>query len=195
MNKAFLAALDKKGRLWAPEKLSQVETRLPIRPFTVRVNCQIRGLTSIQKGLGKDQTPFLVNSNSIKASENVSGRVSGGNLEGLREANFTNPEGSQTGGVLFFPIRRGLIFADPERSQFCQSGRVLFLPIRRGPNFANPEGSFFANPEESCLCQSGGVTILPIRKGLVFANPEGPVFTNPEGSYFVNPEGYCLVKT
>ena len=39
------------------------------------MNCQIRGLTSIRKGLGKDHIPFLVNSNSIIASENLSGGV------------------------------------------------------------------------------------------------------------------------
>ena len=56
---------------------------LVIRPFTVRVNRRIRGLSSTRKGLGKDDTSFLVGSNSIIASENVSGRVSVGNLEGL----------------------------------------------------------------------------------------------------------------
>ena len=71
-------------RLRAPENFSQVETRLAIRPFTVRVNRQIRGLISIRKGLGKDDTPFLVSSNSIIASENVFGRVSGESLESLR---------------------------------------------------------------------------------------------------------------
>ena len=111
-------SLDEKGRLWAPEYISQVENRLAIRPFTVRVNNQIRGLISIRKGLGKDETPFLVNSYSIKASQNVSGRVLGDNLESLREAIFSNPEGSQSGGVLFLPIRRGHNFANPERSCF-----------------------------------------------------------------------------
>ena len=85
------------------------------------MNCRIRGLASIRKGLGKEITPFLVSSNSILASENVFGRVSGENFESLLKAFFANPEGSQ----------------------FCQSGGVLFLPIRRGPVFANPEGSCF----------------------------------------------------
>ena len=83
------------------------------------MNCQIRGLTSIRKGLRKDDTPFLVSSNSIIASEIVSGRVSGEDLESLREAIFANLEGFQ----------------------FCQSGGVLFLPIWRGPSFTNPGGS------------------------------------------------------
>ena len=91
------------------------------------MSCQIRGLTSFRKGLGKDVTPFLVYSNSIKASENVSGRVSGENLDSLREAIFTNPEGSQSGGVLFLSIPRGPNFANVKGSQ---SERVLFLPIR-----------------------------------------------------------------
>ena len=159
-------------------ELSLVDTSLVIRPFTVRVNCQIRGLTSFRKGLRKDDTPFLVSSNSIIASEKVTGRVSGGNFKSPREAIFTNPEGSQSGGVQILPIQRGLI-----------------LPIRRGPNFANPEGSDFANPEGSnfnnpegpifansegsCFYQSGGVLFLPIRRVPIF----------------VNPEGYCFVKT
>ena len=57
-----------------------------------------------------------------------------------------NPEEScfcQSGGVLFLPIWRGLIFDNPERSYFCQSGGALFLPIRRRLIFANPEGSYF----------------------------------------------------
>ena len=41
------------------------------------MNGQIRGLASIRKGLGKENTPFLVSSNGIIASENVSGTVSG----------------------------------------------------------------------------------------------------------------------
>ena len=80
----FYAVLDRKERLRTSENLSQFETRLAIRPFTVRVNRQIRGLISIRKGLGKDDTPFLVSSNSIIASENVFGRVSGESLESLR---------------------------------------------------------------------------------------------------------------
>ena len=136
---------------------------------------QIRGLTSIRKGLREDDTPFLVSSNSIITSENVSGRVSGENLESPREAIFTNPEGSHSGGVPILPIRRCPNFANPEVSQFCQSGGVLFLLIRRGPNFANPEGSNFSNR---------GVLFLPIRKGLVFTNPEGSYFCKPGGVFF-----------
>ena len=77
------AVLEGKGRLRESENHSQVETRLVIRPFTVKVNCQIRGLASIRKDLGKEDTPFLVSSNNIIASENVSGRVSGENFESL----------------------------------------------------------------------------------------------------------------
>ena len=90
------------------------------------MNCQIRGLASIRKGLGTENTPFLVGSYSIIASENVSGRVSGENFKSPGKAIFANPEGSQ----------------------FGQSGGVPILPIRRGPVFANPDGS--------CVCQSGG---------------------------------------
>ena len=32
-------------------------------------------------------------------------------FRGLGEAIFTNPEGSQSGGVLYLPMRSGLIFA------------------------------------------------------------------------------------
>ena len=135
-----------------------------MRPFTVRVNCQIRGLTSIRKRLRKDDTLFLVSSDSIIASENVSGRVSGENLKNSREAIFTNPEGS--------PILR----------------------IRSGPNFANPEGSNFANPEGSYCCQSVGVPILPSRRVLFLTIQRGPFFTNPEGSHFANPEGSCFCQ-
>ena len=73
----FYAVLGKKGRLRAPENLDRAEIRLAIRPFTVSVNCQIRGLASIWKGLGKGHIPFLVEikKNSIKASENVTGGV------------------------------------------------------------------------------------------------------------------------
>ena len=120
------------------------------------MNCQIRGLTAIRKGLGKEDTTFLVISNSIITSENVSGRVSVEDLESLREAIFSNPEGSQSGGVSILPIRRGLIFANLQ-------GR-------------NPEGLNFDNPEGSYFCQSGGVPILPIRRGTVFVNPEGYYF-------------------
>ena len=34
------------------------------------------------------------------------------------------------------------------------------MPIRRGLVFANPEGTIFANPEGSCFCQSGGELFL-----------------------------------
>ena len=54
---------------------------LVIRPFTVKVNCQIKGLASIRKGLGKKITPFLASKNNIIASQNVSGSVSGENFE------------------------------------------------------------------------------------------------------------------
>ena len=123
------------------------------------MNCQIRSLTSIRKGLGKDHIPFLVNSNSILASENVSGGVKVENQGNLRKATFTKPEGSQSGGVQIFPNSEG-----------SQSGGVFFhktggVPIRRGLIFANSEGS-----------HSGGVSILPIRKGPIFANPEGYYF-------------------
>ena len=71
------------------------------------------------------------------------------NQGSLRKANFTKPEGSQSGGVQIFP--------DSEGSCFHKTGGV---PIRRGLNFANPEGSYF--------CQSGEV--------LFFFNPEGYYF-------------------
>ena len=61
--------------LGAQENFSRVEIVIAIEPFTVSENCQIRGLTSIRKGLGKDHIPVLVDSNSIIASENVSGGV------------------------------------------------------------------------------------------------------------------------
>ena len=104
------------------------------------MNCQTRGLTSIRKGLRRDDTPFPVISNSIIVSENLSGRVSGENLERPREAIFTNPEGSQ---FCNFANPEGSKFANPEGSYFCQSGGVLFLPIRRGPIFVNLEGYCF----------------------------------------------------
>ena len=120
----FYAVLEEEGRLKAPENLDRAENRLAIRPFTVSVNCQIRGLTSIRKGQGKDHIPFLVDTNIIIASENVSGGVQVGNQGSFRKTIFAKPEGSQTGGVQTFP--------DSEGSKF-------FL-IRRGPN---PEGSYF----------------------------------------------------
>ena len=105
------------------------------------MNCQIRGLTSIRKGLGKDHIPFLVDTNSIIASENVSGRELVENQGRLRKANFTKPEGSQSGGVKIFPDSEG-----------SQSGGVSILLIRTGPIFANLEGY--------CL--------LSTRRGIIF---------------------------
>ena len=81
-----------------------------MRPFRVKENCQISSLASIRKGLRTENTPFPVSSYSLRASENVSGRISGENFKRSVKAAFANPEG------------------------------VLVLPIRRGPNFANPEG-------------------------------------------------------
>ena len=155
-----------------------------MRPFTVRVNSQIRGLTSIRKGLREDDTPILVSSNCIIASENVSGRVSGENLENPREAIFTKPEGSQSGGVPILPIRRAPNFANPKGSFFCQSGGVSILPIGSGLIFANPEGSKFCQSGGVHICQSGGVLFLPIRRCLVFTNPEGSYFCQPGGVLF-----------
>ena len=123
------------------------------------MNGQIRGLTSIRKGQGKDHLPFLVDTNSIKASENVSGGVQVENQGSLRKAIFTKPEGSHSGGVRLYPNRRG---PNPEGSSFHKTGGVL---IRRDLTFAKPEGS-----------QSGGVSMLPIRRGPNFANPEGYCF-------------------
>ena len=147
------------------------------RPFTVGVNCQIRGLTSFRKGLRKDDTPFLVSSNSIIASENVSRRVSGEHLESLWEAVFANPEVSyfcQSGGVPILPKRRGPNFANPEGSQFCRSGGVLFLPIRRrGPVFANPGGPIFANPEGLLFLPIRRVLFLSIRRGIILSRLKG----------------------
>ena len=113
------------------------------------MNCQIRGLTSIRKGLGKDHIPFLVNLTSIIAPENVSGGVKVERRKSPKRYFYKkkifffqirrgpNPEGScfhKTGGV---QIRRGLIFPISEGSQ---SGGVLYLLTQRGPN---PEGSKF----------------------------------------------------
>ena len=39
-----------------PENESRVDTRLVIRPFTVKENCQISSLASIWKGLGTEYT-------------------------------------------------------------------------------------------------------------------------------------------
>ena len=59
------------GRPKAPENLDRAGIRLTIRPFTVSVNCKIRGLTSIRNVLGKDHIHFLVDTKSIIALENV----------------------------------------------------------------------------------------------------------------------------
>ena len=186
--------MTKKGRLRKPENHSRVETRLVIRPFTVKVNCQIGGLASIRKGLGKENTPFLVSSNIIIASENVSGRVSGDNFTNFCKPNFTNPEGSQSGRVPILPIRKGPNFANSEGSHFCKSGGVSIWSIRKGPNFANPEGSKFCqfarvrnigNPEGSQHCQSGGV---------LFCQSGGVLFVNPEGYYFIKTEEKKIVQ-
>ena len=112
------------------------------------------------KSFSAESSPFLVNSNTIEASENVSGRVSGENLKSPREAIFTNPEGFQSGGVQF--CQSGGV-------QFCQSGGSLFLPIRKGLIFANPEGS--------CFYQSRGVLILPIRRGTILSLRRGNVLS------------------
>ena len=170
------AVLDKKGGLRNPENQSRFETRLVIRPFTVKENCQISSLASIRKGLGRENTPFLVSSYSIIASKNISGRVLVENFKSPGKAIVTNPEGSQAGRVPYF--------ANPVGSQFCQHGGVLFLPIPKGSIFANPEGSYF--------CQSGRVLflptrrgpILPIRKGPFLPIRKSPIFANPEGCYF-----------
>ena len=133
------------------------------------MNCQIRGLTSIRKGLGKDHIPFPADTKSIIASVNVSGEVYVENQGSLRKAIFTNPEGSQSGGVKITsfliprgPNPEGLVFTKPEGSQ---SGGVLHLLTQRGPK---PEGFQF--------CRSGGVLFLPIRRGTVFVKPEGHYF-------------------
>ena len=129
------------------------------------MNCQIRGLASIRKGLGTENIPFLVSSYSIVASEKLFGWVPGEKFKSPGKTFFTNSEGSQSGRVPILPIRKVPNFANPEGSQFFQSGGVLFLPIWKDHTFANPEGSQF--------CQSGGVLFLPIRRGHNFANPEG----------------------
>ena len=61
--------------------------RLEIKKVSEKLSLQTRRgpdlegskILQIRRGLGKDDTPFLVDSNSIIASENVSGRVSVGN--------------------------------------------------------------------------------------------------------------------
>ena len=140
------------------------------------MNCQIRGLASIRKGLGTENTPFLVSFYSIIASENVFGRELSENFKSPGKAIFTNggfpirkgPKFCQSGGVpilpirrvLFLPIRKSPIFANPEGYYFCQTEGVLFLPIRRGTVF----------------CQSGGVPILPIRRVQILPIQKGPIF-------------------
>ena len=94
------------------------------------MNCQIRGLPSIRKGQGKDHIPFLVNTDSIIASENVSGGVQVENKGSLGKFIFIKPEGSQSGGVQIFPNSEG-----------SQSEGVLFSQNRRGPN---PEGFYIS---------------------------------------------------
>ena len=148
-----------------------------MRPFTVKVNCQIRGLASIRKGLGTENTSFLVSSYRRTYPEWYRVKI----LKVSEKVFF------QSGGVPILPILKGPVFANPEGSQFCQSGGVPTLPIRRGPNFANLEGSQF--------CQFGGVLfspirrgppILPIRKGAIFANPEGSWFCQSGGVLFLS---------
>ena len=91
----FYAVLDKKERLRKPENHSRVEIRLVIRPFTLKVNSQLRGLASIRKGLGTEMTSFLVSLYSIIASENVSGRVYGEKYKKSRKSYFC-----KSGGVI-----------------------------------------------------------------------------------------------
>ena len=181
MDKTISRCSGQKRKAREPENHSRLETVLVTRPFTVKVNCQIKGLASIRKGLWTENTPCLVSSYSIISSANVSGRVSGENFKSLgktilpilRGPNFANPERScfcQSGGVTILPIQRGSNFANPEGSQFRQSGEVPILSIRRGPIFANPEGSQF--------CQSGRVLFLPIRGVLFLQIRRGPIFVN-----------------
>ena len=149
-------------------------------------------LNFIPEGSKEGDTPFLVSSNSRIASEKVSGMVSGENLDSLREAIYTNPEGSQfcqSEGFPILPIRRGLIlpiwrgpnFANPEGSN-CANPEGSNFANPEGPNFSNPEGSYFCQSGGVIFCQPGGVPILPIRRGPIFANPEVSHFANPEGS-------------
>ena len=123
------------------------------------MNCQIRGLTSIRKGLGKDRIPFLVDTNSILASGNVCGGYRLKIKEVSDQLFLQNRRGSNPEGSKFFLIPRG---PNPKRSYFHKTGGV---PIRRDLTLANPKGS-----------ESGGVSILPIRRGPIFANPEGYCF-------------------
>ena len=123
------------------------------------MNCQIRGLTLIRKGQGKDHIPLLVTTDSIIASENVSGGVQVENLGSLGKVIFTKPEGSQSGGYKFFLIRR---CPNPEGSCFQKTKGV---PILRDLTLANPEGS-----------QYGGVSFLPIRRGPILSTRRGIIF-------------------
>ena len=106
------------------------------------------------------------------------------------KAIFTNPEGSQSGRVLFLLIRKAGNLANPEGS---------ILPIWRVPIFFNPMGSQFCQSGGVQFCQSGRFPILPIRKGLFCQSggvpilliqrgpilPRGPIFANREGSQFL----------
>ena len=127
------------------------------------MNCQISALTSIRRGLGKDPIPFPVNSNSIKATQNVSGGVQA-EIKKTTKSYFDRAKGSQSGGVEIFQSQRG---PNPEGSTFHKTGGVR---IRRGLIVANSEGS-----------QSGGVHILTVRKGPICANPEGYYFIKDLG--------------
>ena len=95
------------------------------------MNCQISALTSIRRGLGKDPIPFPVNSNSIKATQNVSRGVQ---IE-IKKSYFDRAKGSQSGGVEVFQSQRG---PNPEGSLFHKTGGVR---IRKGLIVANSEGS------------------------------------------------------
>ena len=96
----------------------------------------------------------------------------------LREATFTKPEGSQSGGVKIFfflirrvRIRRGLIFATSEGSQ---SGWVLYLLTQSA---SNPEGSKF--------CKSGRVLFLPIRRCIILLKDLGKQKKDYSERYYV----------
>ena len=156
--------------LGKPENYNRVEIRLLIRPFSVRLNCHIRGLASIRKGVRTENTPLIVSPYSIIAS--------GTYPEGYMVEILKVPE------KLFLPIRRGPNFANPEGSQFCQSGGVLFLPIRRGTVLPIRRGPNFANPEKYFFCQSGGVLSCQ-SGGFPFCQSGGFPFCQSEGYYFV----------
>ena len=57
---------------------------------------------------------------------------------------------------------------------FFQFGGVLFLPIRKDPIFANPEGSYFCQPERSLFWQSGGVLFRQSGEVLYSLTRKGP---------------------